>query len=177
MGTPQPGNASEGDRPENPPAEKLESDQQEADPAPKADVNQDLFTIRPPKADDLGFIFQTFIEGMYHGNSWIPQHIAKENFWRLYRGVLEGLFSLPGMGCWILCLSDDPDTIIGYLVCSQGAAHWVYVKKSFRGYGLARRLFSHAGFKKDSPALVSHMADAARKHLPEKWEFKPYLLF
>jgi hypothetical protein len=25
--------------------------------------------------------------------------------------------------------------------------------------------------------LVSHMADAARKHLPEKWEFKPYLLF
>lgn len=177
MGASQPGCACQGDSQADSPATELESDQQKADPAPKADAGQDLFAIRPPKSEDLGFIFQTFIEGMYHGNSWIPQHIAKENFWRLYRGVLEGLFSLPGMGCWVLCLSDDPDTVIGYLVCSQGVVHWVYVKKKFRGFGLARRLFGHAGFKKESPAMVSHMADAAREHLPPTWEFKPYLLY
>lgn len=177
MGTPQPGPASQGDSPKGPAAQELEPAQQEAPEATKTDASENLFAVRQPKPDDMGFIFQTFIEGMYHGNSWLPQHIAKENFWRLYRNVLDGLFQQSGVGCWVLCLRDDPDTIIGYLVCSQGAAHWVYVKKSFRGYGLARQLFKQAGADKDKHLVVTHLTDAAKKYLPEKWEFKPFLLF
>lgn len=177
MGTPCTGDAGKENREAPAPAPKLEPDKQEDHRPTEADVAGNLFTIRQPKAEDLGFIFQTFIEGMYHGNSWIPEHISKENFWQLYRGVLDGLFRSPGVGCWVLCLHDDPDTIIGYLVCSAQAVHWVYVKKNFRGFGLARRLFTHGGFAKDRPALVSHMADAAKKYLPPAWEFKPYLLY
>lgn len=177
MGTPQPGDAAESNSEDTPRTEKLLPDQQEDRQTPKTDASKDLFAIRAPKGEDLGFVFQTFIEGMYSGNSWLPEHISKESFWQLYRGVLDGLFRTSGVGCWVLCLSDDPDTVIGYLVLSTGSVHWVHVKRSFQGFGLAKRLLAHAGVRLDATTTVTHQTDASKKHLPEKWEFKPYLLF
>lgn len=177
MGTPQPGDAVAADSQVAPGAPELQPDQSANSEAPKTDVVEDLFAIRPPRPDDLGFVFQTFIEGMYSGNSWLPEHISKDSFWQLYRGVLDGLFKTPGVGCWVMCLRDDPDTIVGYLVLSAGAVHWVHVKRSFQGYGLAKRLLAQAGVKRDEATVYSHVTEAARKHIPEKWVFKPYLLF
>lgn len=139
--------------------------------------------IRPPKVEDMGLIIKTFIERVYGGNKWLKEHCSEENFWRLYRVVIEGLFRIPGVGAWVLALRDDPDTIIGYLVHSQvpvnapPVVHWIYVKHSFRGFGLAKRMLDHAGIALESVAIYTHTTDKIRRRPPEKWELQPYLFF
>lgn len=126
----------------------------------------------------MGLVIETFIRGMYDGNAWLKEHISRDHWWQIYRTVLQGLFALPGTGLLILCLSADPDTIIGYLVgAAPNVLHWVFIKKAFQGEGLAQQLAHAGGYKRDSHVIVTHQTDASKKKLPKGWEFKPYLLF
>lgn len=178
MGDAQPGDAGQKDSVESGPAQELVEHKQEAPAPQKSDAGPELFQVRAPKAEDMGLVLETFIWGMYDGNAWLKEHLSRDHFWQLYRGVLQGLLSDRGTGVLILCLSDDPDTIIGYLVGSApNVLHWLFVKKHFQKHGLAKKLAAAAGAVGGQEVIVTHQTDATKGKLPEGWVFKPYLLF
>lgn len=63
---------------------------------------------------------------------------------RHYHGLVERFIDNPIASVTVACLKDDPDVILGYSVShttSEGVAiDWIYVKKPWRGIGIARRL-------------------------------------
>lgn len=105
-------------------------------------------TVRAYRPTDLAFIKATFLRGIYYGfggddkkggEGWfgsIPKNIFMDNYSRLADALLAN--SLVN----IACLTDDPDTIVGYSIVSNDfmTLHFVYVKKAWRRKGVARLL-------------------------------------
>jgi GNAT superfamily N-acetyltransferase len=62
--------------------------------------------------------------------------------------------------------TDDPDTILGWSVVSGSTLWYVYVRKDFRGSGIARALIPDcvAQFAFKTPCL---------KRLPAGWAYRP----
>lgn len=100
----------------------------------------DLVQIRGFLPDDRNLIFSTWLIGLFYGHTFyslIPKHIFMAN----YHTVIENLLKSPKVEVRIACLKEDPSVILGYSILgSENAVHWVFVKKSWRGIGIAKDL-------------------------------------
>lgn len=122
--------------------------------------------LRAGLPSDRGIILATWLPGLYHGNGMFKK-IPKQLFEQRYSRVLEALLdSSPQM---ILCAADDPDVIVGYAVVSLPRLHWIYIKKAWRGLGLARQLLP------EGIETVSHLTRVGEKLMPKEWTFDPFL--
>lgn len=87
-----------------------------------------FITIRPYKEDDKAFIFATYLR-----NTWY----SKDNTTTLEKGLWMGLQharmekALPTLGIRVACITDDPDTILGYSFKDQDK-QFTYIKLAFR---------------------------------------------
>lgn len=99
----------------------------------------DLVQIRPYQDNDKNFIFATFLRGVYYGQPTYTL-IPKDIFMSYYHKVLEFILKKPETKINIACLKEDNDVILGYSIMSDKAIHWAFVKKSWRGIGLANDL-------------------------------------
>lgn len=126
----------------------------------------DSRTIRELRAADLPFIYATWLRSLYYGNPMYKQ-IVKDLFFNKYKLVLYELVSRSNVQ--VCCLTDDPDTILGYSVHEGDRLHWVYVKEPWRKLGLAKALV---------PVNVnsfSHITTIGKKLKPSTWGFDPFL--
>lgn len=131
-----------------------------------------LYTVRKAVASDRNFVLKSFLLGIYYGDSWfsrIPKRIFMDN----YKQVATTLFDNPYNVVTIACLSDDPDTIIGYSIVSADAStiHWVYIKEKWRNYGIAKRLLP------STPQYVTHLTQLGfqlLKKFPDTILFNPF---
>ncbi len=119
-----------------------------------------LFEVRDATIDDLNFIVPTFVNGLYHGDSWysqIPYTIFKNN----YTIIIQVLVTKSVVK--IACLPEDTNVILGYSILSQDflTVHWVYVKKKWRQRGIAKALLPK------HPVDVTHLTLQGKELLPK----------
>jgi hypothetical protein len=126
---------------------------------------QELIVTRPGEATDVGFIYSTWLKGLYYGNDWF-RAIPQELYYDHYHQVIEKL--LFNSTTTVACLSEDPDVIIGYAVYSKDTLHWVFVKNPWRKLGVAKKLIP------DNIKRVTHLTILGKKLLPETWVFDPF---
>lgn len=103
-------------------------------------MNKDeLVTIRDMLPEDKNFILATWLRGTFYGES-VYSNMPKSLFMDKYHKVLEFLLTNPNTKVRVACLKDDADVILGYSVFTKDSntLHWVFVKKSWRGIGIAR---------------------------------------
>lgn len=125
--------------------------------------------LRTATYDDLPFIYSTWLKGLYHGNS-LYRKIDQGVFYEKYHQVLEALLNRSNVR--LVCLADEPDVILGYCVHSDRVLHWVFVKKAWRGKGIAKTLIP------DNTTTVSHLTKSGESIMKKKkpeWKFNPFL--
>lgn len=92
---------------------------------------------------DKNFIYATWLRGLFYGDSWFRK-IPKPIFMECYHKVLDSILSRSNLEVRIACLKDDPSVILGYSIARRGTGSlvvdWVFVKKAWRGIGIARNL-------------------------------------
>ena len=135
-------------------------------------TKNDLVTIRPMKESDKNFIYSTFLIGLFYGNSWFNL-IDKDTFMHNYHKILDILLSNPDTVVKTACLKDDADTIVGYSIekVDKSVVHWCFVKKAWRGIGIANSLVSHEA------KITTHMTNAGIAICSKKKiAFNPFVL-
>jgi len=121
--------------------------------------------IRKAVKSDEAFIYSTWLRGLYYGNPWFRE-IDKDTFFTKYHAVLENILNKACVE--IACLDEDSDTVLGYVVYRGSIMDWVFVKKSFRKIGIAKRL-APANITK-----VSHLTKIGKAVKPDEWKFDPF---
>jgi len=104
-----------------------------------SETPDDVIEIRDYRLADRPLIFAKWLWELRRGNSWFNA-IDKKAYFDHYHEVVEGILNHPDTETRIACLSEDPDTLIGYAIVSRETLHWVYIKRPFRGFGLTHRL-------------------------------------
>ncbi len=104
-------------------------------------IKSDLVTLRPMVESDKNFVMATALRGLFYGESWFSE-IKKDTFMSHYHKTLEYILAKDTTQVVIACLKEDPDIILGYSILTplSDTAHFVFVKKSWRGIGIGRSL-------------------------------------
>jgi GNAT superfamily N-acetyltransferase len=126
----------------------------------------DIFIVRNVRIEDLNYIYDTWLNGLYFGNETfrlMREHIFKQN----YQKVLEAL--IPNTVIKVCALKDDIDTIIGYAVYRDTALDWVFVKPMWRRIGIAKKLVP------EKIKTYSHITKMVKSYRPKTWEFNPFI--
>lgn len=121
--------------------------------------------IRKAEKTDEAFIYSTWLRGLYYGNPWFRE-IDQETFFSKYHGVIENVLSKASVD--VACLEEDPDTVLGYVVYRGPILDWVFVKKSFRKFGIARKLAPK------NITTVSHLTKIGKAAKSDEWKFDPF---
>jgi predicted GNAT family acetyltransferase len=127
-------------------------------------------TVRFAVADDLPFIYSTWLKSLRYGNSWY-RTIDKDAYFTKYKQAITRI--LQASTITIVCFKDEPEVILGYSVHmdlgESTLLHWVYVKRSWRGMGFASLLVPA------NTSTVSHITGLGSKLMPKHWKFDPFL--
>jgi GNAT superfamily N-acetyltransferase len=105
-------------------------------------MNKDeLVIVRPTVEADKNFIMATILRGLFYGESWFSE-IDKSVFMENYHRVIDFLLAKDTTEVRIACLKEDPEVILGYSIVSPSSnlIHFVFVKKAWRGIGIASML-------------------------------------
>ena len=131
-----------------------------------------LVTIRDGVESDLPFIYSSWLKGLRWGNSWF-EAIEQDVYFPQYHKVLEGILDNPSTTIRIASLAEDPDVILGYAVLTGEKLHWVFVKRRWRGIGLATDLVAQLNLK-----TATHVTDIGLSILKKKpgIKFNPFAL-
>jgi GNAT superfamily N-acetyltransferase len=130
----------------------------------------DLVSVRNVDPDDCPFIYATWLRGLRHGNDFFND-IDQTAYFEEYHKVIAGILLRPNTIISVACLKDDPGIILGYSVRSSQALHWVFVKKAWRGIGIAKSLVP------SEINTVTHLTRVGRSLLKKKaLKFNPFAL-
>lgn len=101
-----------------------------------------LVTVRGAEAGDIPFIFSTMLQGLYYDKDGWFGEIPKGIFMDNYHHVIEQLLMHPSTRVAVACDPTKPDVIRGYSIYSadKPVLHWVFIKKAWRGIGIAKDL-------------------------------------
>lgn len=132
-------------------------------------ANLDLVSVRTGNERDEAFIYDTWMEGLYHGNP-AYKRIDKRTFMKKYRPVIDRLLEVSNQN--VACLKESPDVILGYSITQGPKLHWIFVKTAWRGLKIGKLLLP-VGF-----STVTHETYTGRKILREKYPdviYDPFL--
>lgn len=124
--------------------------------------------VRGATEEDYPFIYATWLRSQYYGNSWFKQ-IDKDTFFNSYKLVVET--RLRSSSVRVSCLSSDPEIVLGYSVTSPDdtTLHWVYVKRAWRGLGVAKELVP------STIATATSLTKIGKALLPSEVKFNPFI--
>ena len=112
------------------------------------------FAIRPARPEDAAFIFGSWLENFWRESPWAARLTARTFFGPPppappggHRAVVVAVLARARV--LVACDLADPDEIVGYFVFEPGVAHWLYVKKALRGFGVARALLAASDLPTD----------------------------
>ena len=130
----------------------------------------ELVTIRDGIESDFPFIYASWLRGYRHGNDHVAL-IDNDAYFREQHKTIESILSDPATSVKIACLKDQPDVILGYCVHKLVRMDWIFIKKSWRGIGLAKDLIP-----KDIKC-VSHLTKVGFSLLRKQpnMRYNPYL--
>lgn len=136
-------------------------------------LSTELINVRNYEVTDISLIYATWLNGLYHGNSWFGE-IPEKTFHTKYHQTLERLFSRPTVEITIACLKEDRDTIVAYCVHEKQSVgrvlHWIFTKPIWRKFGVTKLILP------DNIVATTHLTAVGRSIKPKKWKFDPFLL-
>jgi hypothetical protein len=100
-------------------------------------------SIRESVPDDYGYILKTFTQELHkvHPYNFIPNKIFFPHYTELLNKILNTSTTV------VSCLSDEPQTIAGYLIAEPRkdslVIHWGATKGIFRRLGVLTSLLNH----------------------------------
>ncbi len=146
---------------------------------PKIIEDQQSWLIREPKASDIPFIYDAWTKCYKHGSS-LGKSCKSPLFFDEYKRVIDHILQDPLTSGYVACLPEEQDVIIGYSVFEfiSHILHWVFVKESFRDFGVARSLIPNEFFK--APKIYcthkTFYVEPIFRNNPNL-EFNPFLLY
>lgn len=126
--------------------------------------------FRPDK--DNAFICATLLNGFYYGNDYI-KFMDYHEFYPIYQKIIENLLHKPEVIINVCAWKEDPNIMLGFSILESGVIlHWVYVKKVFRRYGIAKQLVP------DTVQYVTHLTNHGKSLLRQNTNIKynPFLI-
>lgn len=134
---------------------------------------------RPATEADLPFFFSSTLQSHYYSSS-TNRHILPSVYYPQHKTVLEQLLRRPQIMLVIAALADSPEVIVGYALAEgSGTLHYVYVKKAFRRFGMAKSLMEALRVDFNDLDVTHWTADASEIWRTKRWpnvRFNPYLL-
>jgi GNAT superfamily N-acetyltransferase len=125
-----------------------------------------IVIIRTFKPDlDSGFIYGTWAKGAYFG-AQLKTTTPKRKWFEDYHYYIAD--QLEKSRVLVACLSNHPDTIIGYAVINFETLEWIYVKEMFRKQGIAKLLIQNNPIKYVNNLTRVGRAIAEKHDLKEK---------
>jgi len=104
----------------------------------------DLITVRDFAVGDEAFILSTWLKGLLYGGDQVYRRIPKDIYFSNQHKLIERILTSPQAEIRLAVLKEDPDVILGYSVYrvleSAFVLDWVFVKKEWRGVGIAKSL-------------------------------------
>lgn len=100
------------------------------------------WNIREALPEDIPFIYSTWLNTAFHHGGFKGE-IGKHTFYCSYPPVIDKILADPDTVIAVACSVDDPNVVFGYLVATNGIAHFANVKGPFQKYGIARSLHLH----------------------------------
>lgn len=93
-----------------------------------------MIKIRSIKKEDEPFIYATYLKNNWHSKTNTTT-LRKETWMRVQHGRLEALFENAPEQVKVVCLVEDPDTILGYKL-----QDWVYIRPQWRNIANIERM-------------------------------------
>lgn len=121
--------------------------------------------------DDWNFIMSTWLKGLRYGNDWF-ELIEAPVYYENYAKAIENTLQSPTTAVRVACLKDTPDIILGYSVSHGDHVFWTFVKKAWRGIGVASSLVPDTT---TSAGNLTEVGKAILKKRP-KIKFNPFIL-
>lgn len=136
----------------------------------------DFVAIRNGNENDEPFIFNSWLRSYI--NSEDSKHVPKSNYYVGQHKVIED--TLNATNVRVAHHFEDVNHVLGYIVFEydeprKAIVHWLFVKRPFRSYGIARMLWKSVT---DDAAMVFHTHSSfASVKLKEKYTsvYNPYL--
>jgi len=134
--------------------------------------------IRKATEHDVPFIFNSWLKSFR--DSSLVAAVSNTVYFSNQHKLIQKLVKTSEV--LISCNPDDPDQLYGYIVCERidnvFVIHYVYIKTSFRGLGLAKALLAATDYNGKELAAHSHSTKAAQ-FIGRRYNFiyHPYVLF
>lgn len=111
-------------------------------------------TLRAGQPGDLPFVASTWLRH-FRRRSVMAQSVAEVTYTTEQRALIQTILARAVVT--VACDSSDPSLIMGYVVSSDRAIHWLQVKAVFQGHGLGRLLIGTVA----TPLYWSHDVQGA----------------
>lgn len=129
--------------------------------------------IRQALAEDKNFVLSTWLRNYRHSSAF-ARGIRTSVYFEWHHRLLVNLMARPECTVLIACDEEEPNLILGYIAFEQGIVHYVYVKRSMRGFGLGKKLLEEAMGDRDFEC--SHVTDAGHLWMRNnpRCQYNPY---
>lgn len=134
-----------------------------------------LMQLRDAEASDISFIYDSFMKS-YKADGPLGKITTKRVFFQEFPQVIDRILSTSKVQ--IMCLSEEPKIIVGYIIFQPQLIHYIFVKEPFRRNGIAKTLKSHALGLNDS-FTYTHITHHVKKLLTKYPDalFNPFKLY
>lgn len=127
-------------------------------------------SIRDLIPDDSAFIIDSWLRS-YFGHSYFAQEIPKAVFFRSHCELIKKLILRGSVK--VAVKREDPDIILGYIAFEKEKLHYIYIKESFRGFGICRKLLMENNFFDGT--IITHLTLRTKKvQLKMGYVYCPY---
>lgn len=124
-----------------------------------------MISIRSGVEADHAFVYSTMLKGLYYGCPLYSQ-IEQRAFFDNYSQIVKRLLGHAELR--VACLADEPETVVGYALVRGPVLDFVFVKKAWRGNGIANRLCADIN-------TVTHLTKTGQSiKLKKKLIFNPF---
>lgn len=104
--------------------------------------------IKESTPEYTSFIYATWLHSYKHG-SYFAKRITNTIFFKWHHKVIEKILDRDSVKILVASPKEEPNIVLGYLVYEtmedKQVIHYIYVKKSFRRFGIATKLLKESG--------------------------------
>ena len=124
-------------------------------------------TIRDATASDVPFLVATWRKAVMYSSPTF-EHIPHEVVYEKYTPVIKSILAKASVR--ILCMTSEPNIVLGYAVLEDAKLHFVYIKKAWRNQGFANLLINTTPIKTITHLTKPGLALAKKRG----WTFDPF---
>lgn len=134
--------------------------------------------LRTATNQDISFLFSSWLKSFRESPTMQP--ITTATYYDYFHRTLESVYAKSAV--IVACDPEDPNTVYGYAVAELKeetlVLHWVYVKFSFRGFGIAKAMEAELlkiPHKTVAFSCRTRTVDSLNKN--RKYVYNPFLLW